>query len=156
MTGHVNVLASETPVLTVDLRRLDQLHHVDDVSNLAVFGPGAAGRKIEASLRAHGYTLGHFPQSFEYSTLGGWIATRSKGQQSLLYGGIERLFPGGTVQTPSGTLEWPALVASSAGPDLREVVLGSEGRLGITTSATGADHARPRVRALQGVLLREL
>jgi alkyldihydroxyacetonephosphate synthase len=136
VTGHVNVLTSSAPVLTIDLGRLDGLHHLDDRSNVAVFGPGASGARIEASLRAHGYTLGHFPQSFEYSTLGGWIATRSKGQQSLYYGGIERLFAGGTVETPSGTLELPALVASSAGPDLREVVLGSEGRLGIITSAT--------------------
>jgi alkyldihydroxyacetonephosphate synthase len=136
VTGHVNVLTSSAPVLTVDMGRLNGLHHLDDRSNVAVFGPGASGARIEAGLRAHGYTLGHFPQSFEYSTLGGWIATRSKGQQSLYYGGIERLFAGGTVETPSGTLELPALVASSAGPDLREVVLGSEGRLGIITSAT--------------------
>jgi alkyldihydroxyacetonephosphate synthase len=136
VTGHVNVLASSAPTLTIDLGRLHQLHSLDDVSNLAVIGPGASGARIEASLRTHGYTLGHFPQSFEFSTLGGWIATRSKGQQSLFYGGIERIFAGGTVETPSGTLELPTLVASSAGPELREAILGSEGRLGIITSAT--------------------
>jgi alkyldihydroxyacetonephosphate synthase len=136
VAGHVNVLPSSSPTLTVDLARLHRLHALDDLSHLAVFGAGASGAAIEAALRARGYTLGHFPQSFELSTLGGWIATRSKGQQSLFYGGIERLFAGGTVETPSGTLELPALVASSAGPDLREAVLGSEGRLGIITSAT--------------------
>lgn len=136
VTGHVTVLPSAAPVLTVDLGGLDGLQHLDPVSHLATFGPGTSGRRIESLLRPRGFTLGHFPQSFEYSTLGGWIATRSKGQQSLHYGGIDRLFAGGTLETPSGTLELPALVASAAGPDLREVVLGSEGRLGIITAAT--------------------
>ena len=136
VVGHVNVIASETPVLTVDLSRLSALQSLDTRSNLATFGAGVSGTRLEAALRDRGYTLGHFPQSFEYSTLGGWIATRSKGQQSFHYGGIERLFAGGRVETPAGTLDLPALVASSAGPDLREVILGSEGRMGIITSAT--------------------
>src|ERR1019366_373150 len=87
-------------------------------------------------LRAHGYTLGHFPQSFEYSTLGGWVVTRSSGQQSLRYGRIEQLFAGGRIETPVGTLDIPAFPASAAGTDLREMVLGSEGRIGILTEAT--------------------
>jgi alkyldihydroxyacetonephosphate synthase len=149
VVGHVNVTDPSAPVLTLDLGRLDALHSLDDRSLTAVLGAGASGRAIEASLRARGYTLGHFPQSFEYSTLGGWIATRSRGQQALLYGGIERLFAGGTVETPSGTLELPALVASSAGPDLREVVLGSEGRLGIITSATVRISALPELEQFE-------
>ena len=87
-------------------------------------------------MRAHGYTLGHFPQSFEYSTLGGWVVTRSSGQQSLRYGRIEQMFAGGRVETPAGTLDIPTFPASAAGTDLREMVLGSEGRLGILTEAT--------------------
>jgi alkyldihydroxyacetonephosphate synthase len=82
-------------------------------------------------VRAHGFTLGHFPQSFEFSTLGGWVATRSSGQQSLRYGRIEKLFAGGRMQTPQGELVLPSFPASAAGPDLREMVLGSEGRMGI-------------------------
>jgi alkyldihydroxyacetonephosphate synthase len=136
VVGHVNVLPSEAPVLTVDLARMNRLLRLDEVSGLATFGAGVAGPDLEAALRARGCTLGHYPQSFEYSTLGGWIATRSSGQQSLLYGRIERLFAGGCLEAPAGTLELPPFPASAAGPDLRELVLGSEGRLGILTEAT--------------------
>ena len=136
VTGHINPLPSDQPVLTVDLSRLNSLLHIDPTSLLATFGAGIAGPDVEARLRAHGFTLGHYPQSFEYSTLGGWIATRSSGQQSLRYGRIEKLFAGGKIETPLGQLELPAFPASAAGPDLRELVLGSEGRLGIITEAT--------------------
>jgi alkyldihydroxyacetonephosphate synthase len=80
--------------------------------------------------------LGHFPQSFELSTLGGWIVTRSSGQQSLGYGRMEKLFAGGRLEAPAGTLILPPHPASAAGPDLRQLVLGSEGRLGFLTEAT--------------------
>jgi alkyldihydroxyacetonephosphate synthase len=136
VVGHINPLSGDIPVLTVDLRRLSLLRHFDEISQIATFGAGIAGPDLEAQLRARGYTLGHFPQSFELSTLGGWIATRSSGQQSLGYGRIERLFAGGRLETPVGTLELPSFPASGAGPDLREVVLGSEGRLGILTAAS--------------------
>jgi len=108
---------------------------LDTESQLATFGAGTPGPAVEALLNARGYTLGHFPQSFELSTLGGWVATRSSGQQSLRYGRIEQLFAGGRLETLEGTLDIPAFPASSAGPDLREWVLGSEGRLGIVTEA---------------------
>src|SRR6185312_11635917 len=116
--------------------RMSTLRHFDAESQLATFGAGIRGPDIEALLRARGYTLGHYPQSWEYSTLGGWIATRSSGTQSLGYGRIEQRFAGGRVESPSGTLELPLFPASAAGPDLRELVLGSEGRLGIITEAT--------------------
>ena len=136
VVGHINPLPGDRPVLTVDLGRLNRVQFFDEVSRLATFGAGIAGPDLEAQLRARGYVLGHFPQSFELSTLGGWIATRSTGQQSLGYGRIERLFAGGRVVTPAGLLELPSWPASAAGPDLRELVLGSEGRLGIITQAT--------------------
>ena len=136
VAGHINVLPGDRPVLTVDLRRMSRLHSLDESNHLATFGAGVTGLHLEAQLRAYGYTLGHFPQSFEYSTLGGWIATRSSGQQSLGYGRIEQLFVGGRVETPSGTLEVQTFPASATGLDLREIVLGSEGRLGIVTEAT--------------------
>ncbi len=136
VVGHINPMRGDRPVLTVDLGRLNRLQFFDEVSRLATFGAGIAGPDLEAQLRARGYVLGHFPQSFELSTLGGWIATRSTGQQSLGYGRIERLFAGGRMVTPSGLLELPTWPASAAGPDLRELVLGSEGRLGIITQAT--------------------
>ncbi len=121
-------------VLTVSLERMNRLLDLDRESLVATFGPGAAGPQVESQLRALGYTLGHFPQSWELSTLGGWVASRSSGQQSLRYGRIEQLFAGGTLETFAGPLEIATFPASAAGPDLRELVLGSEGRFGIISS----------------------
>ncbi len=135
VVGHITPVASERPVMTIDMGRMRSLLDLDPQSRLATFGAGVAGPDLEAQLRARGYTLGHFPQSFELSTLGGWIASRSSGQQSLYYGRIEQLFAGGNIETPRGSLEIPTFPASSAGPDLRELVLGSEGRVGIVTDA---------------------
>ncbi|MFH1349903.1 MAG: FAD-binding oxidoreductase [Pseudomonadota bacterium] len=135
VVGHITPNGGEKPVLTMNMGKMGRLLSLDRESRIATFGAGVAGPDLESQLRAHGYTLGHFPQSFELSTLGGWIATRSTGQQSLRYGRIEQLFAGGELETPSGTLKLPAFPASSAGPDLREIVLGSEGRLGILTEA---------------------
>ncbi len=136
VVGHINPTAGDKPTLTIDLRRLNQLEQFDEKSQLATFGAGVSGPELEAQLRAMGYTLGHFPQSFELSTLGGWIATRSSGQQSLGYGRIEDLFAGGTVISPAGVLELLPHPASAAGPDLRQILLGSEGRMGIISKAT--------------------
>jgi alkyldihydroxyacetonephosphate synthase len=136
VVGHLTVPESERPVLTVNLSRLSRLLNLDKQAQLATFGAGVLGPDLEAQLRAQGFTLGHFPQSFEYSTLGGWVVTRSSGQQSLRYGRIEQLFAGGRVETPAGTLNVATFPASAAGTDLREMVLGSEGRLGVLTEAT--------------------
>jgi alkyldihydroxyacetonephosphate synthase len=135
VVGHITPQPGAAPVLTVDMRRLNRLLDLDTRNSLALFGAGVAGPDLEAQLRAHGYTLGHYPQSFEYSTLGGWVATRSRGQQSLGYGRIEQLFVGGSLEAPAGSLRLAPVPASSTGPDLREMVLGSEGRLGILTEA---------------------
>jgi alkyldihydroxyacetonephosphate synthase len=136
VVGHINPARGDAPVITVDMSRLRALLRFDTTSQLATFGAGITGPDLEAHVRARGYTLGHFPQSFEYSTLGGWIATRSSGQQSLGYGRIEQLFAGGRLEAPAGTLVLPPFPASAAGPDLREMILGSEGRMGILTEAT--------------------
>lgn len=133
VVGHINPAPGERPVLTINMRRLNQLIRLDTTNQLATFGAGVAGPELEAQLRARSYTLGHFPQSFEYSTLGGWVATRSSGQQSLRYGRIEGLFAGGVLVSPAGALRLPPFPASAAGPDLRQLVLGSEGRMGILT-----------------------
>jgi alkyldihydroxyacetonephosphate synthase len=150
--GHLDA-ARGRPTLSVDMSRLRALTSLDRESLLATFGAGVAGPDLEAQLRARGYTLGHFPQSFEYSTLGGWVVTRSSGQQSLRYGRIEQLFAGGRVETPAGTLEIPTFPASAAGPDLRELVLGSEGRLGILTEATVRISPVPEFEAFHAVFL---
>jgi alkyldihydroxyacetonephosphate synthase len=150
--GHLDAAAGR-PTLSVDMRRLRALTSLDRESLLATFGAGVAGPDLEAQLRAHGYTLGHFPQSFEYSTLGGWVVTRSSGQQSLRYGRIEQLFAGGRMETPAGTLDLPTFPASAAGPDLRELVLGSEGRMGILLDATVRISPAPAFEAFHAVFL---
>ena len=136
VVGHINPTAGDGPLLTVDMRHMNRLHAFDDRDLLATFGAGVSGPELEAQLRARNYTLGHYPQSFEFSTLGGCIATRSKGQQALFYGRIEDLYAGGTLVAPAGKLVMPVHPGSAAGPDLRQLVLGSEGRMGFITEAT--------------------
>lgn len=133
VAGHITPKASTRPILTVDMGHMNQLLALDEQSQVATFGAGTAGPMVEAQLRAKGYTLGHFPQSFELSTIGGWVASRSSGQQSLRYGRIEQLFAGGSLETFAGTMTLPSFPASSAGPDLKEIILGCEGRFGILT-----------------------
>ncbi|HVA33002.1 MAG TPA: FAD-binding oxidoreductase [Candidatus Baltobacteraceae bacterium] len=151
VAGHVNPLPSDAPVLTLSLAHLRAMSELDTVSRLATFGAGVTGPDLEAQLRAHGYTLGHFPQSFEYSTLGGWVVTRSSGQQSLRYGRIESLFAGGRIETPVGTLHVPTFPASAAGLDVRNMVLGSEGRLGVVTEATVRVSPLPEHESFHGI-----
>lgn len=135
VVGHLTVPASDRPVLSVSMERLNRLVSLDPRNRLALFQAGVRGPDLEAQLRAHGFTLGHYPQSFEYSTLGGWVVTRSSGQQSSHYGSIENLFAGGEMLTCRGRLTCPPFPASAAGPDLRHLILGSEGRLGILVEA---------------------
>ncbi len=136
VVGHINPAVDAPPSLTVDLSRMDRLLDLDEQNLLATFEAGVQGPTLEAALQARGYTLGHFPQSFEFSSLGGWIATRSAGQQALHYGRIENTFAGGRLISPTDTLVMRPYPASAAGPDLREFVLGSEGRLGFISQAT--------------------
>ena len=143
--------AGVRPTLSVDMGRMRSLISLDREAQLACFGAGVTGPELESQLRAHGYTLGHYPQSFEYSSLGGWIATRSSGQQSLRYGRIEQMFAGGRVETPSGTLDIPTFPASSSGIDLREMVLGSEGRMGVLTHATVRIGRLPEYEAFHAI-----
>ncbi len=123
-------------VVALDLRRLDRLLHVDVESGTAELEAGLLGPEAEALLGEHGLTLGHFPQSFEYASLGGFAATRSSGQASSGYGRFDALVLGLRVATPLGTLELGSAPASAAGPDLRELVLGSEGAFGVITAVT--------------------
>ncbi len=131
--GHINTEQSDRAILTIDMGRMDKLMHLDRESQIATFGAGTPGPLVESQLNKEGFTLGHFPQSWELSTVGGWVASRSSGQQSLHYGRIEKMFAGGRVETLAGTLDIPTVPASSAGPDIREMILGSEGRMGILT-----------------------
>jgi alkyldihydroxyacetonephosphate synthase len=130
---------------------LNRLLHLDPASRLATFQAGIGGPEIENHLNPKGFTFGHFPQSFEYSTLGGWVVTRSSGQQSNYYGGIEQLFAGGEILTPIGRLPLPPFPASAAGPDLRQLVLGSEGRMGILTKVSARISKIPEIDVVYGV-----
>jgi alkyldihydroxyacetonephosphate synthase len=151
VVGHINPIPGNASILTMDLSRLNRLLALDETSHLATFEAGVAGPEIEKQLNARGYTLGHFPQSFELSTLGGWIVTRSSGQQSYHYGRIENLFAGGHVETPIGEMDFPVHPASAAGPDLKQMILGSEGRLGVVTRATVRVRGLPEAEAFYGV-----
>jgi alkyldihydroxyacetonephosphate synthase len=136
--------------VSVDLARLDRLLGVDRLSELATFGAGATGPQAEAKLGAHGLTLGHFPQSFEFCTIGGWLATPSAGQASTGYGRIDELVVGLRFAAPSGEIATRLVPATAAGPDLRELLVGSEGVLGIITEATLRVRPRPTERRYEG------
>jgi len=136
VAGHLTPPGDGPPNISVDLKNFNQLLNLNENNLEATFGAGVSGPQLEGHLEKHGYILGHFPQSWEYSTLGGWIVTRSVGQQSYHYGRIEPLFVTGHMETPSGPLDLLRVPKSAAGPDLRHLLLGSEARLGILTNAT--------------------
>lgn len=120
--------------VALDLRRLDRLVALDPVSRTATLEPGLRAPRAEELLRERGFTLGHFPQSYEWATIGGFAAARSSGQASAGYGRFDDMVMGLTVATPQGTLELGRAPKSAAGPDLRQLVLGSEGAFGVITS----------------------
>jgi alkyldihydroxyacetonephosphate synthase len=153
ISGSLEPEATETrPVLSVDMGRLDQVLEIDAASRLARVQAGVFGPHLEEQLNAQGYTFGHFPDSFTHSTLGGWIATRSSGMQSDRYGDIADMTRGLRVVTPSGTLVVRPVPSTSTGPSVREMILGSEGRLGLITEATVHVRPLPQRREILGYL----
>jgi alkyldihydroxyacetonephosphate synthase len=139
-------------VVSVDLGRLDRVLAIDEDARLARVQTGAFGPALEEQLNARGWTLGHFPDSFAHSTLGGWIATRSSGMQSDKYGDVADLTRAVRVVMPGGVLASRPVPATSTGPSVREMILGSEGRLGIVTEATVQVHRVPVRRLILGYL----
>jgi alkyldihydroxyacetonephosphate synthase len=137
-------------LLALDTRRLNALLDLDEQSRVARLEPGLRGPEAEELLAVRGYTLGHFPQSFQYATLGGFAAARSSGQASAGYGRFDDLVVGVRVATPSGTLEFGRAPKSAAGPDLRQLILGSEGALGVITSLSAQVRRSPDVRVYEG------
>ena len=140
-------------VITLDLRRLDRVIAVDRTSLTATLEAGLFGPEAERRLAAEGVTLGHFPQSFEFSTVGGWVATRSAGQASTGHGRIDELVDGLRLVAPAGEVASRAVPATAAGPDLRELVMGSEGTLGVICEATLRVRELPATRALRGLVV---
>nr|WP_228823579.1 FAD-binding oxidoreductase [Nocardia blacklockiae] len=136
-------------VVALDLRRLDSLTEVDPIAATATLGAGLTGPQAEKLLAGHGLSLGHFPQSFEFASIGGFAATRSSGQASAGYGRFDDMIQRLLIATPSGTLDLGRAPASAAGPDLRELFAGSEGVLGVITSVTLRVHPAPEAVAYQ-------
>jgi len=141
--------------IALDTTRLDDLVRLDRESGTATFQAGIDGPALEAALGAQGLTLGHFPQSFEYSTLGGWIATRSVGQQSDGYGGIEDLLVAVRMVTPEGVIRTIEVPRAATGPDWNHLVLGSEGVLGVIVEATVRVRPAPRASVIRALLFRD-
>jgi len=151
--GGSNIASSLEPradesrvVLSLDMGRMRELIDIDEESGLARIQAGALGPDLEEQLGARGWTIGHFPDSFTHSSLGGWIATRSSGMQSDKYGDIADIVRGLHVVRPGGILVIRPIPSTSTGPSVREMILGSEGRLGIITEATVQVHRIPAKR----------
>ncbi len=151
VVGGVEAPLGERPVVTMDLRRLDRVLEVDPTSLAARIQAGATGPRLEAQLREHGLTLRHFPQSFEYATLGGWIATRAGGHFATVYTHIEDLVESVRAITPRGTWESRRLPGSGAGPSPDRLLAGSEGILGAIAEAWVRVRPRPEHKASAGV-----
>jgi len=153
ISGSLQAPEDETrSVISVDLGRLNKLISIDEESGLARIQAGVQGPDLEKQLIAQGWTLGHYPDSFSHSTLGGWVATRSSGMQSDKYGDIADIARGMRVVMPGKVLEVRPLPHTSTGPSVREMVLGSEGRLGVITEVTVQVHRIPEVRVILGYL----
>ena len=137
ISGSLQADEDETrAVISLDMGRLNRVLAIDAMSQVARVQAGVFGPELERQLATRGWTCGHFPDSFTHSTLGGWIATRSSGMQSDRYGDIAEITRGLRVVTPSGILTVRPVPSTSTGPSVREMVLGSEGRLGVITEAT--------------------
>ncbi|MFB9314331.1 FAD-binding oxidoreductase [Nocardioides plantarum] len=137
-------------LVSLDLGRLRRLLRVDHESMTAVLEPGLRGPEAEALLAAEGLTLGHYPQSFEYATIGGFAATRSSGQSSAGYGRFDALVVGLRVATPRGEWRLGSAPANAAGPDLRQLVLGSEGVFGVITEVAVRVRRIPTATVYEG------
>lgn len=136
------------PIVSLDLGLITGIVELDEESGLALVGAGTLGPDLEEELNARGWTLGHFPDSFTHSTVGGWAATRSSGMQSDKYGDIADIVRGMTVVRPSGTVRLRPVPSESTGPSLREMFIGSEGRLGVITDLWVHVHRMPEQRVV--------
>ena len=157
--GGTNIVgAFESPahdvrmIVSVDMCRMNKVLTIDPISQTATIQAGAFGPDIEKQLNDQGFSLGHFPDSFEFSTLGGWLATRSVGMQSDQYGTISDMTLAISCVTPAGVIKLTPYPNASMGPDLNQMILGSEGRIGIITEAVMSVHPLPDTQAFGAVL----
>ena len=155
IAGCLERMDSGRTTISLDMRRMKRVLEVDTQSCSARIEAGVFGPDLEQQLAAHGMTLGHFPDSFLHSTLGGWIATRSAGMQSDRYGKIEDMVLALRMITPDGVLATRAVPKSSNGIDVNHLCIGSEGTLGVISEATMRVHPRPEARVVHGYLFPE-
>ncbi|MEE9122789.1 MAG: FAD-binding oxidoreductase [Syntrophobacteria bacterium] len=147
VVGGVEPLPGDQPIITLNLKRMNRVLEIDHSSNIARVQSGILGPDLERELNGSGFTLAHYPQSFEFSTLGGWIATRSAGQNSTKYGKIEHMVASLRIITPTGILDLPTVPAEAVGPSLLQCLIGSEGTLGVITQAVVRLHPIPQHQA---------
>jgi len=140
----------QSALITLDMTLMDEVLEIDGQALTARVQAGIYGPKLEADLAKQGYTLGHYPQSFEFSTLGGWIAHRGAGQQSNKYGKAEKWFVAATLATPQGIWSSENFPASAAGPQLGSLIVGSEGTLGVITEAVVKIQPAPEKKDYRG------
>lgn len=152
VVGGVEPPEESRGIVTIDLGAMDRVLEIDATSRAARIQAGVLGPALEEQLRPHGFTLRHYPQSFEYSSLGGWIATRSGGHYATNHTHIDDFVESVRMLTPRGPWESRRLPGSGAGPSPDRLVIGSEGILGIITEAWMRIQARPRFRASAGVV----
>jgi len=138
--------------IALDMRRIGEVVELDRESRIVTVGAGMRGPELERRLAAEGLTLGHWPQSFEYVSLGGCVATRSAGQASSGYGSIAKMVLGLRLAAPAGDVALQAMPASAAGPGLRELIVGSEGTLGAITTVSLRVREAPAERVYEGVM----
>jgi alkyldihydroxyacetonephosphate synthase len=155
VTGGVEPVPSQKAgVISLDMAKMDRVLSVDATSQTAVIQAGALGPEIEDQLNVQGFTLGHFPESFDHSALGGWIATRASGRQSTGYGDIEDMVLALKMVTPRGVVETRKVPNTAAGPSILQLCLGSEGVMGVITQATMIIRPVPDVIDYRGLLFR--
>lgn len=147
-SGHIGVLS-------LDLSELNQVISIDELSLLATIEAGMFGPALEHALQSKGYTLGHYPQSFEFSTLGGWIAARSAGQQSNKYGRVEDMVSSLTIINPLEIINTLDAPASASGPSIKQLLIGSEGLFGVITKAKMRVHKLPAIKNYRGLLFKD-
>ena len=155
VVGGIEPRTGDRPSVSLDLTRIDRLLEVDPVSRAARIGAGATGPRLEEQLKEHGLTLRHYPQSFEYATLGGWIATRAGGHFATVYTHIDDFVESVRAVTPRGEWRSRRLPGSGAGPSPDRMLIGSEGILGVITEAWMRARERPRFKVSCGVAFKD-
>lgn len=157
VVGGTNAMAKSLggTVITLDTTLMTRIIQIDKIAMTATIEAGIYGPALEAALQKHGVTLAHYPQSFQFSTLGGWIAARGAGQQSNRYGKAEKWLVSAKLATPNGIWTTEATPASAAGPNLNQIVAGSEGTLGVICEATVKIHEIPARKDYRGYLFKD-